>query len=271
MAKDVAVQKEKTGLPASLAASMEAAAGRGMENVTTEDVAIPFLRIIQKTSASMKKTSGEYRSDASEGMILNTVTGQLFDGEKEGILVVPCGFNFKLIEWTPIEDGGGFVGTYSREDPNVPTTTKNAKGQDITADGNILSPTAEHFVLLLHPEDGTWEQCVIAMSSTQLKKSRKWNSMMGKLTVPGKNGPFNPPIFSSMYRLTTVPENNDSGEWAGWVVNMEGFVQDENLFKAAMEFNDAVSKGVVEAKHTTIDGGPVVAESDTRASAGEHM
>ena len=39
---------------------------------------------------------------------------------------------------------------------------------------------------------------LVAMKSTQLKKSRKWNSMVSSRSMQGKNGTFIPPRFSHM-------------------------------------------------------------------------
>ena len=50
-------------------------------------------------------------------------------------------------------------------------------------------------------------EALITMKSTQLKKSRKWNSMMLNIRIPGSNGPFNPPSFSHMYKLKVKKED----------------------------------------------------------------
>ena len=39
------------------------------------------------------------------------------------------------------------------------------------------------------------------MKSTQLKVSRKWNSMMMGIKMQGKNGLFTPPTYSHIYKL----------------------------------------------------------------------
>jgi hypothetical protein len=50
-------------------------------------------------------------------------------------------------------------------------------------------------------DDGTAAPALIAMKSTQLKKGRKWNSMIQGRTMMGKNGPFQMPRFSNVYLL----------------------------------------------------------------------
>ena len=44
------------------------------------------------------------------------------------------------------------------------------------------------------------------MKSTQLKKSRRWNSMMLNLKIQGSKGPFTPPSYSHIYKLKVVKE-----------------------------------------------------------------
>ena len=45
--KDIAVQEE-AGLPAEFLNEMALDAGAGSEEITTDDLAIPFLRVLQK-------------------------------------------------------------------------------------------------------------------------------------------------------------------------------------------------------------------------------
>ena len=49
------------------------------------------------------------------------------------------------------------------------------------------------------------------MKATQLKVSRKWNSMMMGIKMQGKNGLFTPPTYSHIYSLKPVQMSNDKG------------------------------------------------------------
>ena len=53
------------------------------------------------------------------------------------------------------------------------------------------------------------------MKSTQLKISRKWNSMMNGLKLKGKDGLYTPASFSHIYKLKTTQMSNDKGTWFG--------------------------------------------------------
>jgi hypothetical protein len=86
------------------------------------------------------------------------------------------------------------------------------------------------------------------MKATQLKISRKWNSMMMGIKLQGKNGMFTPPTYSHIYKLKTVQMSNDKGTWFGWDVSQVGPVSDKSIYDTAKNFAERVSVGEVEAK-----------------------
>jgi len=108
----------KTANKQDLAKAFEADAGSGFEEVTSSDIQIPFIRIIQALSPQLKKTDPSFIEGASQGDIFNTVTKTLWNGE-EGILVIPSYFQQKLLEFIPRNQGGGFVGELSPESEDV--------------------------------------------------------------------------------------------------------------------------------------------------------
>ena len=82
------------------------------------------------------------------------------------------------------------------------------------------------------------------MSGTQLKKSRAWNSVASTLKVKAGDGRvFTPPIYSHKYKLTTVPESNDHGNWFGWNIELLGQLGDEEMFlyEAAKQFKESIN------------------------------
>jgi hypothetical protein len=103
-------------------------------------------------------------------------------------------------------------------------------------------------------EQGVPEPALITMKSTQLKKSRKWNSMMQSVKVQGKNGLFTPPMYSQLYRLSSVAESNDKGKWYGWEVERTGSVESADIYNAAKAFAQSVGAGDVKVKHESETG-----------------
>jgi hypothetical protein len=79
---------------------------KGFENMTQEDLALPFLRILGQLSPQVTEGDAKYVSNAKPGMIYNTVTSELYDGKK-GIKVIPCYYKKDFPEWSDRGDGPG--------------------------------------------------------------------------------------------------------------------------------------------------------------------
>ena len=56
--------------------------GTGLEDTSSEDYAIPFIRVLQSGSPQLKKSNGKYIEGAAQGMMFNTVTNRLYDGDE---------------------------------------------------------------------------------------------------------------------------------------------------------------------------------------------
>jgi hypothetical protein len=75
--------------------------------------------------------------------------------------------------------------------------------------------------------------------------------MMNNIILRGKNGLYQPPSFSHIYKLKSVQQSNDKGTWFGWDVSKVGEVKDRGSYEMAKAFSGQVSKGDVEAKHSS--------------------
>jgi len=236
--------KAETGGALVLAGSFEEDASAGFQNMNQEDFALPFLRLLTNTSPEVGEVDG-----AMPGMIYNSVTGQLFDGKK-GILVVPTAYVRQYIEWAPRGSGSGAPIAIHPSTSDILSKTHREQGdnKDYLDSGNYIENTANHYVMVID-EAGVPSPALIVMKSTQLKKSRKWNSMMMSVKLPGKNGLYTPPMYSQVYRLTTVGESNDKGKWFGWEVERVGSVEDQNVYAAAKAFAASINSGEVKVKH----------------------
>ena len=220
----------------------EADANQGAQNISREDIALPFLKILGQLSPEVNKRDGKYVEGAEPGKIINTVTNELFDS----VQVIPCHYKRQYIEW---QDRGTSTGApvaiHEADSDIVSQTTRGKDYKDRLPNGNYLDNTANHFVLVTGKNPQT---ALISMKSTQLKVSRKWNSIMMGLKMQGKNGLFTPPTYSHIYNLSTVQMSNDKGTWFGWDVTKVGPVQDKNIYDMAKSFATSVGKGEVQAK-----------------------
>ena len=224
----------------------EADANKGSQNMTQEDLALPFLKVLGQLSPEVNKRDGKYVEGAEPGMILNTVTNEIFDGAK-GIDVLPVFYERKYVEWQDRGEGKGApVAIHDASSDIMSQTTRDKSYKDRLPNGNYLENTANHYVVVLGNSPQT---ALISMKATQLKISRKWNSIMMGIKLNGKNGLFTPPTYSHIYNLKTVQMSNDKGTWFGWEVSKVGPVSDQGVYGVAKNFADQVGKGAVQVKH----------------------
>ena len=237
------VKKEEGALAVNM---FEADADKGSQNMTQDDLALPFLKVLGQLSPEINKRDGKYVEGAEPGMILNTVTNEIFDGTK-GINVLPAFYERKYVEWQDRGEGKGApVAIHDASSDIMSTTTRDKSFKDRLPNGNYLENTANHFVVILGDSPQT---ALISMKATQLKISRKWNSIMMGLKLTGKNGLFTPPTYSHIYNLKTVQMSNDKGTWFGWEVSKVGPIEDQGVYQIAKSFAEKVGKGNVEVKH----------------------
>ena len=236
-------EKKTAGLPSNI---FEDDAAKGLGTIGQEDLALPFLKILGQLSPEVNKRDGKYVEGAEPGMIFNSVSGDLYDGVK-GIDVIPCFYKLEYIEWKDRGEGPGApVGIYDSSSDIMSKTTPDANYKDRLPNGNYIEKTASHFVIVSGDNPST---ALISMKSTQLKISRKWNSMMSGIKMKGKNGLFTPASFSHIYKLKSTQMSNDKGTWFGWEVSKVGPITDASIYQQAKSFSDSISKGAVKAKH----------------------
>ncbi len=243
--------------------------------MSQQDFAIPRLQILQDLSPQVQKRHEKYLDGAEPGDICDTVTGLLFSGD-DGIYVVPVRYRRAYIEWIPRKKGGGFVADH---DDNMDILSQCSKDEDTGAmvldNGHEIKTTAEYFIFVADKETGEVVRYVLSMGGTQLKKSRRWNTIMNQYLVPSQRNPgtkVNPPLWFRLYKLTTVPERNDKGNWFGWEItpdiNTFDLPKGQETFSEATRFHDQVKEGrVVAAAPQSEDMGPARGDEPTEEAS----
>ena len=236
---DLTVKKE--GALATL--NFEEHAGKGLENIDKDDLALPFLKLLQSGSYETKKKHAKYVDGAEAGMFYNTVTKKLYDGEK-GINVIPCFYKMTYPEWAPFDRSEGRPVHPDRGPEIMAQTTKNGT-KDVLANGNEIIKTENHFVILVGDKP---EKALMPLKTTQLKTSRGWNSLMDNEVIvqqgTGKSIPA--PAFSRIYHVKSV-ENSGNFTWHGMTVSLVKPVDNAEIFSMAVEFNAALQKSNIAA------------------------
>ncbi len=224
-------------------------AGAGFEDADSDSYAIPYLQILQSLSPQLNKRKAEYVEGANDGDFLQTVTQEVFAGEK-GVILCPVYFSRLFTEWIPREQGGGFRGRHKPLSEIVLSGLRGDSGNLHLQSGNILKDTRYHYCLLI-TDDGP-QPVLITMTSSQIKVSKQWNTKARTLRVPGKDGlPVMPPSFSHLYRAVSVQESNSKGTWNGFKISRERILDPSNkgdviIYHAAKEFRTQVSSGATE-------------------------
>ena len=191
-------------------------AGKGFENTSQSDFAIPFLSVLQTNSPECEKAGDRYIDGAEAGMLFNTVSKELIDGEA-GLVLVPCDTSHSFVEWVPRDSGGGggagFRGIHEVDSQIVKeckaaAAESGAFGKLPTPDKTELVETFYVFALLLDGVDAVEprEFVMIPFTSTKIKK---YKGIMYRLRMFKGN----PPLFAHRVLLKSVPDKNAKGSF----------------------------------------------------------
>jgi|TARA_R110000850_G_scaffold71610_4_gene157834 hypothetical protein len=242
-------ENKKAELSTDLMDDIMEFAGEGT-SFDSDEMLIPFVRALQALSPQLNKKKPEFIPGAEQGDLYNTVTGEVWKGE-EGASIVPCFQTTKYLEFVPRDQGGGFKGEINVTDP-ILQRTERVGSKEILPHGNELVKSDQHFCLVLSG-DGAYQPAVIDMKSTQLKVSRRWKTQiaMQKIKHPKTGAMITPPLFATVWKITTVEESNDQGTWFSPSVDKVGLVDSRELMLEAKTFRDSVVAGEVKAASET--------------------
>ena len=234
-------------------------AGSGVDDLGSEDLAIPFVKILQKMSDELDDLD-----NAKAGDIINSVTKEVTKG-KNGIRVIPCAYRLEWIEWEPRGTGTGAPYAIYHTGDQIPATERSDDNKDMVVDGGgrYLERTAQHYVLVVD-EDGMTQQALLPMKATQFKKSKQWNSAIKSIKMKDGNGNlFTPPRFSHIWKMTTVSEENKNGSWHGWQIEKDEVISDPDVYAEAKHLAQSIQAGEVKVQHVREDEGSTSSDEDT--------
>jgi hypothetical protein len=193
-------------LPAHLADfDMNQASGDGFEDADKDSFAVPFLRILQSTSPQCVRGKVSFLPDAQPGMFFNTITEDLYD---QNISVIPVHYTREFIEWFP--NRGGFVMSHGPDEAILKRVIRvDDKKNQILDNGNVIQDTRNHYVLLA--DDLEKGLVIFSLTSTGIKHSKKWMTLMNGLMLPKTKK--RAPMYTAKWELESVFNENDDGSW----------------------------------------------------------
>lgn len=260
MSKAVAKPAASTAVAAAGTFDMSRFVGgsTGLEKVTANDLLIPRLVVLQSNSPQCTQGKPEYNEELRPGTIFDVGLGEAF---AKNIAFLPVSFDKKWLEWAPRDSGKGLQNIFDN-DAIMEQTEPDMNGRDVLPNGNYIVETAQIYGLNLHAK---LRPSFIAMTSTQLRKSRRWMTLATTQTFEVEGVEHPAPLWFRSYNLGTIPESNAKGNWIGWTIEPwktipefateEEPQKSERLFAAVQKFRDSLDKGDAKADLSQMDDG----------------
>ena len=222
--------------------------GQGMEEARPEHFSIPRLVILHKQSPQCDTDNGAFVPGAKQGSMFNTVTKAIYDE----VILIPCFFRQTWIEWIPRTKGGGFVHQHMSHPRDANT---QVGGPEMMPSGNELVDTYNFFCMMMREDNSGADPVMLGFTSVQRRKGKDWLTTINQKTATRPDGSIKSlPSYACSYKMSTVPESNDKGNWAGWKIDAHLWVPATSpLYTAAKAFYQACSKDVVIVEYDQED------------------
>lgn len=233
-------------------------AGSGFEDIGSNELSIPFITILQKSSPQVEDG---ILPGAEAGALFNTVTQEIIPG-RDGFVFQPCHRDEAWVAWVPRVKGGGFVSTHTPDSDlvldliaknggkRIPPKGSDGKRIPFSHDGNEVVETYYVYGQIL---DDAGENvigfAVLSFTSTKITKYRNWITAM-------KMQGGNPPIYANRARVTTVKESRAAGSSFNFNISpLRGTWKDSlvdpaaqrGLLDSAVSFREMILSGVAKA------------------------
>ena len=176
---------------------LDEVSGQGFENITQDDRALPFLRVLQLLSPQLDEDKSEYIKGAKVGQFFNTVTKHVYGTE---IDLIPLYYDRSWMEWLP--ERKGLVGRHVPASIEVDRT----KFSQWKYGDNIIQDTLMFYCLIPdHIEEGP---LLFSLQSSGVKHGKNWNTnIIMKMLPSGKPAPY----FGGVWHLESTKESSDQG------------------------------------------------------------
>lgn len=174
-------------------------AGKGYDGTKST---VPRILIMQVAPASQYiEGSEDYIPGAKPGYFLNSATKDVY---KE-LEIIPVFAQRVWLEWVPKDAGGGFRGKHKPNSINIiGDLYKGAR----TANGNEIKEAFEIYGLIpKRMDDGP---VLLSLTSTAIKYGDLWLEKNKVERTPKGNIP---PIYGSVWKLSTKLNKNKQGQW----------------------------------------------------------
>jgi len=211
----------------SVPAHVKEAAGLGNENVTSDHLQTPRVKLLQQLSNEVDPNHEDHLEGAKPGDFVNTVTNKLLGRE---LYIINLLFKEEFVVWRKLSEGGGLKGTFA--------THKEAMdflaSEELKVEDHDIVQTQSHTLLMKDPATGDIVKTPFLMdfASSKLRVSREWNTQIAQLGGDR---------FSSLWKLASVQTQNRAAQkFYNLSVENQGWVLDED-YNYAKSVYDTIS------------------------------
>lgn len=194
--------------------------GAGYEGTSQADFSIPYLSLLQSGSPQCKKKDAGYIEGCEEGMLMNTVTKEVFDG-KTGIRFQPCATQHVFVEWKPRDAGGGLVAVHQITDQVVlDAKAASDKYGSFKIGTNDLVETFYMIGQQVDNDGNAVGQLMVTFTSTKIKVYKAIMQVLRSFLIPTAEGKKkNPPLFANLLHITSVDQKHAGGDSVNFEIN----------------------------------------------------
>ena len=222
--------------------------GRGSEEIKSDDMSTPILKILHQLSPECNQSNAKYVEGSKPGMIYAKGLGTLIDGNK-GVELLVAHVQTRFPEWQEMGDTAAPPVATHLTVPSDAVEERNGKYR--LTNGNYLEKTAYFYVIVLGDEP---RPAVITMRSSNLTPARELNQLIKNLRFKDDKGVYNPAAYAAVYNLKTVGKVAGSKSWHVYKPSMNRALdvskkEDADLYMMAQELQKTVSKGAAKPEY----------------------
>ena len=246
MANTAIEKKNSAGALATI--SLRSDSGKGSEEIKSDDVSTPILKILHQLSPECNQSNAKYVEGSKPGMIYAKGLGTLIDGDK-GVDILIAHVQTRYPEWQEMGDTAAPPVATHMSVPSDAVEERNGKWR--LSNGNYLEKTAYFYVVVLGEEP---RPAVITMRSSNLTPAREINQMIKNLRFQDEKGKYNPAAYAAVYTLKTAGKIAGSKSWHVYKPSFNRALDvsveaDTQLYLMAQELQKSVSKGQAKPKY----------------------
>jgi len=206
------IQPVSTQLPAHLVTDTAA----GNENLTGDDLAVPYISLLQSLSKPCTKGTPQYVQGAEAGTFYNTVTKKTSEELTCANMFMDTIFSVNKKR----KLGDDFQGEFVSEDAAL----EHLESEGLNPVDYDIVETAKHMLALLDPKTGELQSAgIFSFRNTALKASRMWNTQILS-SYPDADR------FAGIWKITAGSTSNKMGAWFIPNVELIGFAS-ADLYK----------------------------------------